>query len=183
MARRKRVCYKTTDTACPIFLVCIQLFFWHWTLERASTPSTISAKRFIILSLSTMPARTNELISTLHSILTQTLLPSRIIINFSNETDYPVDEVLANTSAIFSNLPRNNRPALTFQACSGHWRSSAKLLGALKYLRQEASSNKSLAYDDEPYVVYADDDTIYPGRWLESLVAGSYKKPGCAIGL
>ena len=155
---------------------------WIMYLQNRDLQSqTISSKARVIVSISTVLSRKYELNSTLHSILSQSLLPSHILINFANDIEYPVDEVISMISSQISTLPAHLRPLVQFQACSPLWRSCAKLLGALRFLASQGSLNKGHA-PNEPYIVYADDDTVYPERWLESLMAGSNEKPGCAIG-
>lgn len=163
-------------------IICCQLWFALWVYQQKVAVLFPTSSRRLLVSISTMPQRKNELILTLKSIFRQTLLPSQILINFANDSEYPSDEIKEKISRI-SMQSNHRRPVVHFQACDPKWRSCAKLLGALAFIGSEVSNRSADVVLDEPNIVYADDDTIYPDRWLESLVAGSYYKPGCAIGL
>ena len=171
-----------------IFAFCNFLYLGSIT-QKLSNPTKslqLQAKsplrRSILLSFATHITRKIDLISTIHSILSQNILPEEILINFANGTNYPVDEMQMIVSAPLSKLPLDARPQVYFQACDPRWKSAAKMLGALQHLARRESRDARVQ-SSEWRIVYADDDMIYPDEWLESLVAGHDMKPGCAVGL
>jgi hypothetical protein len=136
------------------------------------------SNRDILISISTVQTRRNDLVSTINSILDQTVLPSLILINFASDTAYPVAELQSLLAEPQSRVPAEKRPRIYFQGCDPQWRSTAKLLGALQYISERNTTYSNTT--NEPDLIYADDDMIYPNDWIESLLEGRSSLPLCA---
>jgi len=108
------------------------------------------APRFIV-SLTSYPERMNELQYTIHSLLSQTFRPDKVVLWLS-EDQFPNLEKDVPCS-VLSMVERG----LTIRFCKNDTRSFKKLI-------------PSLMEFPEDIVITADDDLYYDSRWLEQLV-------------
>jgi hypothetical protein len=115
------------------------------------------APRFII-SLTSYPARTNELHYTLHSLLSQTFKPDKIVL-WLNEKQFP-DHEKGLPDSILSMVNRG----LTICFYEHDFRSFLKLVPSLQH------------YPDD-VIITVDDDICYGPTWLEQLVKAYDKDP------
>jgi hypothetical protein len=148
------------------------------------------ASNRLVVSLGTVAGREKQLLQTVGSILRQSVLPKRILVHYSGD-DYPVNDLKEKVlSQQSSNLLRRERPmskppAMEFHPAQDDWRSAAKLLGALQveWKGTTKPSTTTINLDQETLIVVADDDFIYSGRWLESLLTGHLQHPNDAVAL
>jgi hypothetical protein len=124
-----------------------------------------------IVSLTTTSQRLAALPDVLGSLLSQSVPPTRIILWISNEpflldAGVRMDELPREVSR----LARDNSSKIEIRVTEN--------IGPHRKLLPLLATIGSLA--DAPPLVTADDDTLYPHRWLEALLA-AYHAHGCAI--
>lgn len=115
----------------------------------------------IIVSLTTFPDRYDSLWKTLHSLACQTVQPDSILVVVA-ECDYVSAKA---HPGLQSYLDRGAELVVD----EGDRRSYKKLLPAIKRFPKAV-------------VVTADDDVLYPRKWLERLLAIHREDPDCIVG-
>jgi hypothetical protein len=115
----------------------------------------------VVVSLTTFPARIDSLWKTLESLYGQSVAPGKIILNLSAD-EFPHKEMP-------SSLNKYLALGLEVDFSEGNMRSYKKLIPAV------------LAHPART-IVTADDDVVYPRRWLEKLVAAHRSAPSAIIG-
>ena len=125
--------------------------------ESCATPISQGDSREIVVSLTTYPGRVYDVHFAVHSLLSQTMLPDRLVLWLS-EDEFPRRE---------GDLPEAllslRRRGLEIRFVSGNARAYKKLLPALA------------AFPDA-VVVTADDDIYYPPDWLKTLLAARARR-------
>lgn len=115
----------------------------------------------VIVSLTTYPDRINIVWKTLETLFRQSVRPAKIVLVLSSD-EFP-DQVLPRV------LEKYAAEGLQIVFVNGNTRSYKKLLPALDL------------YPDRS-IVTADDDILYPHRWLEQLVEAHRQRPTHIIG-
>ncbi len=134
---------------------------WHFQVGRHLPKTSVTEiKREIplIISLTSYPARHSTIVQTLHSLMTQTLKPDRIIL-WLTEQQYPHREADVPLSVLAL-----RKQGLTIAWCDRPIRSYTKLVPALRQ------------YPDA-VIVTADDDILYRRDWLEGLYQAYLREP------
>lgn len=115
----------------------------------------------IIVSLTTYPARINEVYYCLNSLLRQTVQPYKTILWLAKE-QFPGEE-----RSIPKRILELQKYGLEIRFCSD-FRSYKKILPTIEKYRDKI-------------IVTADDDALYPEDWLEKLILESEKYPDCVV--
>ena len=124
-----------------------------------------------IISLTTIAQRVALLPEVLRTLIHQSVAPSRIILWISSEP------YLLDSGVVCQDLPHEVREMARDESNPVEIRTTEnigphrKLLPALAALEDDP---------DPPPIITADDDTLYPCRWLEALLT-AYETHGCAI--
>lgn len=126
-------------------------------MQNTSLPKAIYHCNDVIVSLTTFPARINDVWMTVSSLLRQTYAPAKIIIWLSKEQFRP-DYVLPN------NLTRLQNDVFEIRFVEGDLRSHKKYVYAFREFPNKL-------------IVTVDDDIIYPPNLIESLVEEHKKHP------
>ena len=116
----------------------------------------------VVVSLTTYPGRVYDVHFAVHSLLSQTMLPDRLVLWLS-EDEFPRREGDL-PEALLSLRRRGLEIRFTASGC----RASVKLIPALE------------AFPDA-VVVTADDDIFYPATWLERLLDAHARHPGTVV--
>ncbi|MFC0266824.1 hypothetical protein [Kushneria aurantia] len=121
----------------------------------------LETNRRLVVSMTTHPPRIHEVYIALESIMAQEIndFTLRLYISASDMT---------RIGQLPATLHRLVRRGLEIVITAQDYRSYDKLVHAL-------------ADSPEATIVTADDDVIYPRRWLSELLAGARRHPGCII--
>lgn len=120
----------------------------------------------VVVTLSTLPGRIGKILPALNSLLDQTMLPDRIILNipaFSTREKrcYDVPESLSNHSVV------------TILHTNKDWGPATKLLPVLRYF----------AAEPDTLILALDDDNIYPTSFIETFQYYAVRMPFAALSL
>lgn len=115
----------------------------------------------VIVSLTTYPARINEVYYCLNSLLRQTVQPYKIILWLAKE-QFPNEE-----GSVPTRILKLKEYGLDIQFCEDY-RSYKKILPTIQN------------YPDK-VIVTTDDDALYPENWLENLIIESESHPDCVV--
>jgi len=115
----------------------------------------------IIVSLSTIPSRYDDLNLTLDSLLNQTLKPDKI------EVYIPASY---NRFPDWDKEPPSLPKGVDLVRCNTDYGPATKVLPAIEKYKSE-----------NPIIIYCDDDRVYHPKWVESFVKAHKKRPGHAI--
>lgn len=115
----------------------------------------------VVVSLTTYPARINEVYYCLHSLLRQTVQPYKTILWLAKE-QFPREE-----QSVPKRILKLRKYGLEIRFCSD-FRSYKKILPTIEKYRDKV-------------IVTADDDALYPEDWLENLISESEKYPDCVV--
>ena len=116
-----------------------------------------SVLKNVIVSLTTYGERLYELQYTLYSLVSQTVLPEKIVVNLAKQDFANISETLK----------------------------SFEKYGVVFIETEDLRSYKKLIPTINMYpgkfIVTADDDIYYPSKWLETLWSGHLKDPDCIV--
>jgi hypothetical protein len=130
-------------------------------LASTELPSLNGLQPRVLVSLTSYPARIGSAWITIESILRQTDPPDEVLLVLCRE-EFP-------RGAIPKRLERMTRKGLRIMWVNENTRSYKKLLPALRE-------------HPDAVIVTADDDTIYPKSWLDSLLEGHRDRPNEILG-
>lgn len=115
----------------------------------------------VVVSLTTYPARINQVYYCLHSLLRQTVQPYKTILWLAKE-QFPREE-----RSVPKRILELRKYGLEIRFCND-FRSYKKILPMIEKYRDKV-------------IVTADDDALYPEDWLEKLISESEKYPDCVV--
>lgn len=141
-----------------------------------STPNAAAAaeKIYLYCSLTTIPSRIPKLEKTINSLLRQTVLPDKIIVQIPREYNFRFRGEKVNTKIIdlFYEKYENYRDIVIFHYVDEDDGPGTKLTGFLKtreyYLSAVLNSNNS-------FVIVVDDDVEYQKHFIESFAKAIYE--------
>lgn len=129
-------------------------------------PNHAKRNRNVVISLTTLPSRIEGLKYTINSLMDQTVLPDKVILNLPKlskreKISYRIPDYIRNNPIIFVNhVDKDLGPA-------------TKLLPTLI----------SYETDPEKLIIVLDDDQIYPKQLVENYLVQSKKHPDAALTL
>ena len=121
----------------------------------------------IYISLSTIPSRFKNIKKTIFSLLNQTIVPTKIILNIPNAYKRFTNKI---STKEIDKLKKTCGPLLHIHRTNDYG-PGTKLLGALEIIPSDS------------YVLLVDDDIIYHTKTLETFVKSGIMEKGCAASM